>query len=74
MPSRTDTAGHTKAFDYPVMYHGGGGSWNAKDRETATYVSYSNMLVTVSAVSKFILLLFCFPFIFLDYFRWFYEG
>ena len=26
MPSRTDTAGHTKAFDYPVMGHGGGGN------------------------------------------------
>ena len=25
MASRTDTAGHTKAFDYPVMDHGGGG-------------------------------------------------
>ena len=25
MPSRTDTAGHTNVFDYPVMGHGGGG-------------------------------------------------
>ena len=26
MPSRTDTAGHTKAFDYPVQEHWGGGT------------------------------------------------
>ena len=25
MPSRIDTVGHTKAFDYPVMDRGGGG-------------------------------------------------
>ena len=25
MSSRTDTAGHTKTFIYPVMDHGGGG-------------------------------------------------
>ena len=25
MPSRTDTAGHTKAFDYPVWEHWGWG-------------------------------------------------
>ena len=31
MPSRTDTAGHTEAFDYPVTEHWGE-SWNAQFR------------------------------------------
>ena len=57
MPSRTDTVGHTKAFDYPVMDHrlGGGGSQSASARgrfELPTYrstVEHTNHQTTMSA-------------------------
>ena len=31
MPSRTDEAGHTKVFGYPVAEHWGGGGGGGKD-------------------------------------------